>query len=338
MSVLDGLTEQLQSGRSLTRTDIAQAIDAMMSGGCDQDSVSNFLLALRGKGETVDELAGAAAALRRHMRPIASHRPNLLDTCGTGGDGSQTFNISTAAALVTAAAGQPVAKHGNRSITSRSGSADVLRQLGVNIEATLAQIEHCLTELGICFCYAPLFHPSMQHVAAVRRALGVPTIFNLLGPLCNPASAPFQLLGVGRSAIRPLIAQALQQLGTRHSLVVTGDDGLDEVTLSGLTMVADVTPARIVETNWTPERFGVQRQALDALRVDGPEASAALITGILRGQRGAARDIVLINAAAALCITDHSREPADAMQAAAEAIDSGAATQLLSDLARLSHL
>jgi anthranilate phosphoribosyltransferase len=189
---------RIQEGQSLTMDEMAAVVDAIMRGDVGEDRIAEFLLALRAKGETVEEIAGAARAMRRHMTPIRSRHTRLLDTCGTGGDGSQTFNISTAAALVTAACGVAVAKHGNRGMTSRSGSADVLAVLGVNIAADVETVQRCLDEVGICFCFAPQLHPSMRHVAEVRKRLNVPTIFNLLGPLCNPASAPFQLLGVGR--------------------------------------------------------------------------------------------------------------------------------------------
>lgn len=337
MSDLADFTARLQLGASLSQDEMSTAVLAMMEGRCDDDSIAQFLLALRAKGETVDEVAGAAAAMRRHMQPIRSQRPNLLDTCGTGGDGSQTFNISTATALVTAAAGQPVAKHGNRSMSSRSGSADVLRELGVNVEATREQVERSLDELGICFCYAPMLHPSMRHVSAVRRSLGVPTIFNLLGPLCNPAGAPYQLLGVGRAGVRLLIAEALQRLGTRRAVVVCGTDGLDEVTLAADTLVSEVTSSGRQELIWNPVQFGFATQSLDSLKVDGPEQSAAMIRGVLSGERGPARDIVLINAAAALLTTGHSMDRAEAVAAVADAVDSGAAQRLLGELARLSQ-
>ncbi len=192
------LIGRVSGGQDLTMEEMSSAIDQIMQGNCEQQQIGLLLTALRAKGETVDEVAGAARAMRKHMKLIRSDRDDLLDTCGTGGDGSGTFNISTAAALVTAAAGVPVAKHGNRAISSKTGSADVLAVLGVNIEASITQVEACLEKLGICFCFAPLMHQSMRHVAAVRKKLGVPTIFNLLGPLCNPARAAYQLLGVGK--------------------------------------------------------------------------------------------------------------------------------------------
>ena len=206
----------------------------------------------------MSEVAGAAVALRRKMTPIRSSRSDLLDTCGTGGDQLHTFNISTAAALVTAAAGVPVAKHGNRAASSRSGSADVLAALGVNIEADVACVERCLDELGICFCFAPLLHNAMRHVAPVRKKLGVPTIFNILGPLINPAGASRQLLGVGRAKFRPLLAEALVLLGTARSVVVHGSDGLDEVTLTGSTEVTEAA-GQVRHFQWVPADFGLGR-------------------------------------------------------------------------------
>src|SRR5690606_17784455 len=218
--------------------------------------------------------------------------------------GARTFNISTAAAIVTAAAGVPVAKHGNRRITSSTGSADVLTALGVNIEAACSTVERCLDELGLAFCFAPQLHPAMRHVAAARRSLGVPTIFNLLGPLCNPAGAAYQLLGVGRSHKGELISAALQRLGPARAAIVTGRDGLDEVTLAAeteVTLVADGVRETFI---WEPEQFGIARQPLTALLAEGPDASAAVIRRVLDGERGPARDIVVLNSAAALWIAN----------------------------------
>jgi anthranilate phosphoribosyltransferase len=256
----------------------------------------------------------------------------VLDTCGTGGDGSRTFNISTAAALVAAAAGVPVAKHGNRGMSSRSGSADVLAALGVNIEADVPCVEACLEDLGICFCYAPLLHKAMKHVAPARRRLGVPTIFNVLGPLANPAGAPYQLLGVGRDPLRPLMAEALTLLGTERVVVVHGEDGLDEVTLSGATRVTESAAGTLCEFLWHPADFGLPTSPLDELRVEGPEQSAAVIRGVLAGDRGPARDIVLANAAGALWTSGRGGTLESCARLAAEAIDSGAARELLARL------
>ena len=328
---------KVSAGEHLSMEEMASTIDAIMQGECEDRDIAALLTGLRANGETVDEVAGAAAAMRKHMAKISSSRTGLIDTCGTGGDGSGTFNISTAAAIVTAAAGVPVAKHGNRGITSKSGSADVLAALGVNIEASLPVVERCLDELGLCFCFAPLMHQSMKHVAAVRRSLGVPTIFNMLGPLCNPAEASFQLIGVGRAELRPMLAEALAKLGVQRAAVVHGEDGLDEVTLSGRTYVSLVEGETIDEHMWSPEDFGLAQADKDTMLVDGPEASAAMIRNIFAGEnRGPARDIVVLNAAAALWTAGKESDQRACAQLAADAIDSGTANALLARLAERS--
>jgi anthranilate phosphoribosyltransferase len=316
---------------------MTEAVGHLIEGRADDDTTGRFLLALRSKGETVAEVAGAARALRRHMTPIRTERIALLDTCGTGGDGMHTFNISTAAALVTAATGVPVAKHGNRGISSRSGSADVLAALGVNIDADVVCVEACLEELGICFCFAPLLHGAMKHVAPVRKKLGVPTIFNALGPLVNPARAGYQLIGVGRAALRPMLAEALSMLGTERAVVVHGSDGLDEITLAGPTDATEAMADGVRQLQWAPEHFGAETGPLEALQVDGPEQSAEMIRDVLAGRPGPARDIVVINAAAALWTAGCDNDLRRCAQLAAQAIDSGAARDLLANLARLSH-
>lgn len=335
--MIESILGRLAAGENLTQSEMAETIDRVMQGACQENEIALLLTSLRAKGETVAEIAGAAEAMRRHMTPIRSNRQGLVDTCGTGGDGSQTFNISTAAALVASAAGVPVAKHGNRRVSSKTGSADVLAALGVNVEASVAQVERCLDELGICFCFAPQLHPAMRQVAAVRKKLGVPTIFNLLGPLTNPAGAPYQVLGVGRSEIRPLLAAALHQLGTEHAVVVCGSDGLDEVTLTGETLVSEVDRDGVRQVIWTPEVFGLQAGGLESMVVDGPESSAAMIRQILDGQSGPPREIVVLNAAAAIYAAGRSDKLTSCAALATEAIDSGAASRRLAELARLSH-
>jgi anthranilate phosphoribosyltransferase len=342
------LLGRVSGGGSLSLEEMSAVIDSIMRGEWADDEIGLLLTALAAKGETVDEVAGAAMAMRRHMTPIRSRHAEVLDTCGTGGGGSKLFNVSTTAAIVAAAAGVPVAKHGNRSVTSCSGSADVLAELGVNINASVAQVEACLDELGICFCFAPLMHPSMKHVAAVRKRLGIRTIFNILGPLVNPAGACYQLLGAGRPELRPLLAGAMARLGTKRTLVVSGEDGLGDVTISGITYVTEVTTnlplvrgegqvEGIREFNWKPEDFGLERNAIDSLSVNGPPASAAIIRGVLAGERGPARDVVILNAAAGLIAAGKSDNPRIAAQLSTEAIDSGAGAILLKRLAERSH-
>jgi anthranilate phosphoribosyltransferase len=329
---------RLAAGENLSPREMTATMDAVMDGQVSDEQIALLLTALAAKGETADELAGAAASLRKHMRRIHSRRTGIIDTCGTGGSGSKLFNISTAAALVTAAAGVPVAKHGNRAITSRSGSADVLAALGVDLVAEMNCVERCLDELGICFCFAPLAHPSVKRVAAVRAKLGKRTIFNLLGPLCNPAGAEFQLMGVPRSELRPTMARALAMLGTKRAAVVTGEGSLGEVTIAGATEVTEVAAnGALKEYRWTPEEFGFARQSLKSLAIETAEQSAATIRRVLAGESGPARDIVVINAAAAIWIADGSETPSSSAKMAADAIDRGAARKLLDQLVELTN-
>lgn len=328
---------RLAAGENLSMDEMSAAIDAVVEGRLSDGEIGILLTALRAKGETAGEVAGAAVALRRRMTPIRTSRIGVVDTCGTGGDGSSTFNISTAAALVVAAAGVPVAKHGNRAVTSKSGSGDVLSALGVNVNASVERVEACLDRLGICFCFAPLLHPSMKRVAEVRKQLGVPTIFNLLGPLANPARAPFQVVGVGRAELRPLLAEALLLLGTQRALVVQGQDGLDEVTLSGPTRVTEVTAGGLRNFSWTPADFGIAPAGTESVRIDGPHQSADMIREVLRGAAGPPRDIVVVNAAAALWVAGRAETPAACAELAAAAIDSRASADLLARLVELSN-
>ncbi len=330
--MIQATVELVEAGRDLSIEQMTDAISAIMDGKVSEAQVGRLLVALHAKGETVAEVAGAAAAMRRHMTPIRTDRTGVIDVVGTGGDGSGTFNISTAAALVTAAAGVPVAKHGNRRFTSRSGSADVLAELGVNIEADVPTVEACLDELGICFCFAPLLHGAMKYVAPVRKKIGTPTIFNILGPLVNPAGAPFQLLGVGKPNLRPLLAEALLMLGTQRTLVVHGADGLDEVTLGDTTHVTEAAEGTLREFDWTPADFGLEPVAIERLRVDGPQQSARVIRRMLDGQAGPARDVVVANAAAALLTADRAASLCRCVRLAGDAIADGAAADLLARL------
>lgn len=327
------IAARVKRGENLTMEEMAETIGLIMDGACEEQDIADLLVGLHEKGETVAEVAGAADAMRRHMTPIRTERANIIDVVGTGGDGSGTFNISTAAALVTAAAGQPVAKHGNRRFTSKSGSADVLSELGVNIEADVSLVESCLEELGICFCFAPLLHQAMKHVGPVRKKLSTPTIFNILGPLANPARAPYQLLGVGKPHLRPLLSEALALLGTRRVLVVHGSDGLDEVTVGAQTDVTEASSGKLKEFSWTPADFGLTTSPRDTMLVETPGESAALIRRILSGEKGPSRDVVVANAAAALWTANESVTLLQCVERVTEAIDSGAAAELLARLA-----
>ena len=330
-------TQLVKSGTSLEQEQMTQVIDTIMRGDCTNKQIEALLVALHEKGETVEELAGAASAMRKHMNPIETRRDKVVDTCGTGGGKSGTFNISTAAAIVASAAGASVAKHGNRKSTSKTGSADVLTQLGVNIECSVQTVEKCLDQLGLCFCFAPLFHPSVKHVMKVRKKLSHPTIFNLLGPLCNPAGAPFQVLGAGRGETRVKIAKALSLLGTKRSIVVHSRDGLGEISISDITDVSEVQGKYVTEGTLAPEDFGMERGSLSLLSANDPVESSEKIQRMLAGHSGPVRDVVVANAAAALWVSGLC----DGMESGAErcrkAIDNGQATEMLKDLVDLTN-
>ena len=322
----------VQSGEDLSAEQTGHLIDQMLDGRADADQVAELLLAIRAKGEAVDELVGAATSMRRHMTPIRHRYPILLDTCGTGGSGSGTFNISTTAAIVASACGVAVAKHGNRKATSLTGSADVLAELGVSIESDCERVERTLDEVGLCFCFAAKLHPAMKHVVAIRRSLGVPTLFNLLGPLCNPAGATHQLLGTTKPESQQKIAAALQRLGTKHSAVIRGTDGQDEVTLDGATEVIEITGVTQQALRWTPETFGLQAATAAELQAKDPADSAAIIRRILDGEKGAPRDVVVAGTAAALWLVGKASTLAEGAAVAQDAIDSGAAKAKLNAL------
>ncbi len=334
---LTAIVGRLQSRQDLSCDQMRQAIAWFLSGNAQDNHVIEFLVLLAGKGETVDELVGAAQALRESMIPIDCPRRPVVDTCGTGGDGAKTFNISTASALVVAAAGTAVAKHGNRKITSATGSADVLSELGINLEASASVVQRCLNEVGICFCFAPLFHPAMRHVGPARRAISHSTIFNRLGPLANPAAADRQILGVGAADLQEKMAHALQRLGTTRSLVVRGTDGVDEISLSAPTRVLEVTAEGIYAHQWCPADFGIQTASRDTLFADDPASSAACIRDLLSGTKGPQRDVVVLNAAAALWIADVSPDLKVCAEIACQAIDSGQAARTLANLGDASY-
>ena len=328
----------LRAGRTLDRAAAAAAVDAMMEGRGAPGTIKEFLVRLHERGETAEELAGAAESMRKHMVPVDTNRDPLIDTCGTGGDDSGTFNISTAAAIVTAACGVAVAKHGNRSVTSRTGSADVLESLGVAIDLEPDQVGRCIDEIGIGFCFAPRMHPAMREVASIRREIATPTLFNLLGPLANPASAPYQLIGVGRASAFNELAKAVALLGTARPFLVKGQDGLDEVTTAAPTDVIEVDGrgARFSHT-WRPVEFGFRTAPFDSARVENAAESADMIRRVLSGASGVARQLVLINAAAALALVDTMASMTEHVRRAAEAIDSGDALRLLDAWIEASH-
>ena len=331
-------TMRLQRGENLSRTDAASFLDALLDPGTTDTQIAAALIALTAKGETVDELAGMAKAMRDRAIPLHSGHERFIDTAGTGSSAVKCFNVSTAAAFVIAGAGLPVAKHGGRAASSTSGSADVLEALGVNTVAAPEIMERCLDEHGICFMFAPQFHRATARVAQVRRQLGFHTTFNLLGPLTNPSCAPFQLLGVWNHSLVERVASALVLLGVKKAWVVHGVDGLDEVTITGETFVAACSALTRVETfTISPEDFGLQRRSLNRRR-EGPAENARTIRAILNGERDGdltvASDLVVINAAAALYLSDVVNDFQSASAMARESIDSGQAASKLEALIR----
>ncbi len=326
--------ELARSGTDLSVEQTGQLIDAMLRGEAPESSVGDLLLALRDKGEAVSELVGAATAMRAHMTRIEHDHAILLDTCGTGGSGTGTFNISTAVAILAAACGVAVAKHGNRRATSRTGSADVLEHLGVAIESDAEAVSRSLNEHGICFCFAAKLHPAMRHVVSIRRSLGVPTLFNLLGPLCNPAAATHQLLGTASAETQTKIAAALGQLKTQRSFVLHAADGQDEISLGCETRCLDISGSEQTEHVWRAADFGLAACDVDSLVVADPAESAAVIRDLFAGKPGPPRDTVIAGCAAALCLVGREQDLASAARVAAEAIDSGAAADRLQRLCR----
>ncbi len=303
-----------------------------LSGKVDDALGAALLTALRIKGESAEEVATAARALREQMVRLVPVSGPVLDTCGTGGDGTGTFNISTAVALVVAGCGIPVVKHGNRAVSSRSGSADVLRELGVPIESGPEWAQRCLNRIGFAFCYAPQFHPGLAHVGPLRRKLGIRTIFNWLGPLANPASADYQLIGVGNAEQLDVLAAALVELGVRRAILVCGFDGLDEVTLAAPTMVRIVEGPHFHADEWDPSDFGLDAVRLSDVKAETPAQSAAMIREVLNDAPGPARRLVLANAAAALFAANAVMNMHDGVERAEEAIRSGAAKGILDRL------
>ncbi len=327
---------RLMDGRDLTRSEARAVMDQIMSGDATAAQIGAFLVALRIKGETPDEIAGCAEAMRNHVLAVKPTRTDLVDTAGTGGDGARTFNISTAAALLAAAAGAGVAKHGNRAVSSASGSADVLEALGFELELPPVRIEESIDTLGFGFLFAPSHHPAMRHAAPVRRELATRTIFNVLGPLTNPAGARAQVVGVYAADLVATIGEVLVQLGAERAYVVHGADGIDELSPTGPNLVAEVVDGRVHERQIDPLELGIPRCAPSELVGDSPDANAETIRRIFAGETGPRRDAVVLNAAGALVAAGHADELPDGIALAAEAIAAGVAGERLEALASFS--
>jgi anthranilate phosphoribosyltransferase len=319
---------ELVDGKSLSEEEAAAVMDEIMSGEATPAQFGAFVTALRLKGETVDEIAGMARVMREKALRVTVAGP-LLDTCGTGGDHQGTFNVSTAAAFVCAGAGLRVAKHGNRAMTSRCGSADVLEALGARIDMTPQQVAECLERTGIGFMFAPAFHPAMKFAAGPRREIGVRTVFNILGPLTNPAGATAQVLGVAEPALAEKMAQVLGRLGCEHALVVHGEDGFDEVSISAPTQVWELAGGDLRRYRVEPSALGLAPAAARDVRGGSPEENAAALRRVLSGERGPLRDFTLLNAAAGLVAGDRAASVSEGIALAAQAIDSGAAREAL---------
>lgn len=328
--------ETIVRGDSLDVPTARAVMDAVMNGTATAAQIGALLAALRTKGESVDELTGMVMSMRDHATPVHLP-PGAVDTCGTGGDGSDTFNISTASALVAAAAGCRVAKHGNRAASSRCGSADVLEALGVAVALDAAGVRRCVAEASIGFIYAPAFHPAMRHAGGVRSELGIRTVFNILGPLANPARVRHQALGVAGNAPAEAMATVLQRLGHRHALVFCGPAGMDELGLDGPAHGFEVTEAGVCRTEVDPQALGLAAAPVSALRGGDADENARQVLAVLDGERGAPRDVVLLNSAAAMVAADLVDDMAAGIERAVEAIDSGAARETLRRLVAVSQ-
>ncbi len=328
--------QRLLDRQSLNAGEMRQVMRTIMTGGATDAQIGGFLIALRCKGETVDEIAAAATVMRELAGKVSVHGEHIIDTCGTGGDGANTFNISTTCAFVVAAAGGQVAKHGNRSVSSSSGSADVLEAAGVNLDLSAEQVGQCVDEIGVGFLFAPKHHGAMKYAIGPRKEMGVRTLFNLLGPLSNPAGAPNQLIGVFAEEWLEPLAQVLKKLGSEHVLVVNAEDGLDEISIAAPTHIAELKNGEVKRYTITPEQFGLPTQSLAELAVDGADSSLAMVKAVLHNQSGPARDIVALNAGAAIYAANLSDTLAAGVIKAGELLASGAALRKLEALIAFS--
>lgn len=331
---------RLVEGRNLSHSDMMDAMQEIMEGKATPAQVAGLLVALRMKGETVDELAAATQVMRRFGEQVeieSQYRDVLVDTCGTGGDGKNLFNVSTAVAFVVAAAGGRVAKHGNRSVSSRSGSADLLEAAGVKLELGSEAVQRCIEEVGVGFMFAPIYHAAMKHAIGPRKEMGVRTLFNLIGPLTNPAAAPNQLMGVfSKDWLEPL-AEVLNRLGTQHALIVHSEDGLDEISIAAPTHVTELNEGLLRSYSINPDSYGLRHDDLDDLQVNDVDESLKLVRQALNGEEGPARDIVVLNAAAALLASGLAEDMGQGVEQATEAVNDGKAAEKLNELAALSQ-
>ncbi|HHS83731.1 MAG TPA: anthranilate phosphoribosyltransferase [Gammaproteobacteria bacterium] len=323
--------------RDLRENEMVEVMHLLMEGKASEAQIGAFLVGLRMKGETVEEISAAASVMRELVTPVEVDVHHLVDTCGTGGDGTSTFNISTTSAFVVAAAGGHVAKHGNRSISSKSGSADVLEAAGVNLELTPQQVAMCIKKVGVGFMFAPKHHSAMKHVIGPRREMGIRTLFNVLGPLTNPAGAKNQLLGVFDAQWLEPLAKVLERLGSRHVLVVHAEDGLDEITISGPTHLVELKEGTLQHMEITPEQFGIQRAGLESLIVDRPGRSLDMMRQVLDDKAGPARDIVLLNAGAAIYVAGITNSLQQGVDKAREVLARGTARKRLELLVQFSN-
>jgi len=329
---------RLLDGHDLSRDEARAVMNVVMEGEATPAQIGGLLVALRLKGETADEIAGCAEAMRTHVLAVRPQRDDLVDTAGTGGDGARTINISTAAALVAAAAGAGVAKHGNRAVSSASGSADVLEALGFRLELPPARIERSIDDLGFGFLFAPTHHPAMRHAAPVRRELAARTVFNVLGPLTNPAGARAQVVGVYAPSLVRTIAEVLVQLGARRAFVVHGAGGIDELSPSGPNLVCEVVDGGVWEREIDPLELGLPRCDPAELRGGSPDENAAAIRAVFRGENGGRRSAILLNAAGAIAAAGHAADLGEGLELAREALDSGAAAARLDALVEFSQV
>lgn len=335
--MIEEATKNLSGGRNLTPEQMERVIEEILTGSLKTPQIVTFLTALSQKGETVDEVTAAVLVMRKHAVNIKTSDKVVLDTCGTGGDKKGTFNVSTAVAFIAAGAGITVAKHGNRSVSSRSGSADILEALGININMDKTKIEQCLKDIGIAFLFAQKLHPAMKHAMEARKKIGTKTIFNLLGPLSNPAGARYQLVGVYERRWLEVLAQVLGNLGAMHALVVHGEDGLDELTTTAPTSVAEFQHGQVKTYSLVPEDFGIKRAHPEDLEGSDAAANAKIILDVFNGEPGPARDIILFNAAAAIYAANKSDSIKEAIKLAKDAIDTKKALKKLELLKKHSN-